>query len=89
METKVKNGTPVNTKSLAAFLFSEMERLRNGDSDVQESLAQAQLARQFNNLLDYELRRTQVQIKLKESGENVHPELRNIESKAFDDAKSE
>ena len=47
-------------------------------------MAQAKLASQLNNLLDYELKRTVVQMKLKEIGQQVEPTLRFIESKPFE-----
>lgn len=80
----LKAGTPVNTKSLAAFLFNEMERLKSKETTPQEAIAQAKLASQLNNVLDYELKRTIVQMKLKEIGQAVSPKLREIESKQFD-----
>lgn len=85
MENKeIKHGTPVNTKSLAAFLFCEMERLKDKETTPSEAIAQAKLASQLNNLLDYELKRTSIQIKLKELGQAVDPKLRDIESKPFE-----
>lgn len=85
------NGEPVNTKSLLAFIFKQMSRLANHEIDNQEAMAQAKLASQASNLLNYELKRTLVQIKLSEIGGSVQStkslELRDIESKAFDDAK--
>lgn len=80
------NGTPVNSKSLLAFIFKQMEKLEAGEIDAQTACAQAKLASQANNVLDYELKRTIVQIKLKDMGEEVAPKLREVESKAFDDA---
>jgi hypothetical protein len=53
------------------------------------AIAQAKLASQLNNLLDYELKRTVVQMKLKEAGANVEVKLREIESKSFDDTTAE
>lgn len=80
-------GTPVNAKSLAAFLCNQMVKLDKGEiDDANQAIAQAKLASQVNNLTNYELKRTLVQIKLKEIGEDgVKPALREIESKAFDD----
>lgn len=75
---------PVNTKSLLGFIFNQMEKLDRGEIDANTASAQAKLASQANNLLDYELKRSLVQIKMKELGENVTPTLREIESKAFD-----
>ena len=85
METTARSGMPVNTKSLAAFIFNEMERLKSKETTPQEAIAQAKLASQLNNLLDYELKRTVVQLKLKEIGQSVEPRLREIESKVFDE----
>ena len=84
MANEVKAGAPVNTKSLAAFLFNEMERLKANETTPQEAIAQAKLASQLNNLLDYELKRTVIQLKLKEVGQSVEPKLREIESKVVD-----
>lgn len=84
MENNVRMGAPVNTKSLAAFLFNEMERLKSKETTPQEAMAQAKLASQINNILDYELKRTVVQMKLKEMGQAVTPKLREIESKPFE-----
>ncbi len=86
MANEVRMGAPVNTKSLAAFLFNEMVRLKDKETTPQEAIAQAKLASQLNNLLDYELKRTIVQMKLKEEGANVEVKLREIESKPFDEA---
>lgn len=81
-------GAPVNTKSLLAFTFLQMERLNRGEIDSQTAMAQAKLISQANNLLNYELKRTIVQIRLREIGggtEATQVRLREIESKAFDD----
>ena len=88
MEKDIKTGTPVNTKSLLAFIFNQMERLNKGEIDANTACAQAKLASQASNVLNYELKRTIVQIRLKEIGGGVQgtlPKLREVESKAFDD----
>ena len=88
MEKEIKSGVPVNTKSLLAFIFNQMERLNSGEIDANTACAQAKLASQASNLLNYELKRTIVQMRLKEIGggvQNTIPRLRKIESKAFDD----
>lgn len=88
MEKEIKSGVPVNTKSLLAFIFNQMERLNSGEIDANTACAQAKLASQASNLLNYELKRTIVQMRLKEIGggvQNTIPRLREIESKAFDD----
>ena len=53
-------GTPVNAKSLAAFLCNQMVKLDNGEIDANQAIAQAKLASQVNNLMNYELKRTLV-----------------------------
>lgn len=78
--------TPVNNKSMIAFLFNQMEKLDNGDIDNQTAREQANLAKQVNNGMKYELDRTRLQMDLaehnKKNDETV--ELRNIESKNFE-----
>lgn len=88
METK--NFEPVNTKSLLAFTFALCGKLDRNEIDANTANAQANLIKQANNILDYELRRSIVQLKLADAGYGNHknpPTLRDIESKAFDDAK--
>lgn len=77
---------PVNTKSFLAFIFNTMEKLDKGLIDTNVACAQAKLMSQANNVLDYELKRTLTQIKLKEMGmlQDKNPVLREIESKGFD-----
>lgn len=77
---------PVNNKSMIAFLFTQMEKLDNGEIDNQTAREQANLAKQVNNSMKYELDRARLKMEIsnhnKQTGENV--ELRNIESKNFD-----
>ena len=77
---------PVNTKSFLAFIFNTMEKLDKGVIDTNVACAQAKLMSQANNVLDYEMKRTLTQIKLKEIGilQDKNPVLREIESKGFD-----
>lgn len=69
---------PVNTKSFLAFIFNTMEKLDKGVIDTNVACAQAKLMSQANNVLDYELKRTLTQIKLKEMGmlQDKNPVLR-------------
>ena len=83
----MQNGTPCNTKSLLAFVFRQMEALNNGEIDANTACAQAKLASHACNLLNYELKRTVVQMQLRNLStgvEKVTPLLREIESKQFD-----
>jgi hypothetical protein len=78
--------TPVNNKSMVAFLFSQMEKLDNGEIDNQKAREQANLAKQVNNAMRYELDRSKVQMELTKHNA-VYKEglkLRDIESKNFD-----
>lgn len=70
----------IDTKTMLAFLFEQMEKLDRNEISADTACAQAKLASQANNLLDYELRRTVVQLKLAECGQHVKPTLREIES---------
>lgn len=82
------SGAPVNTKSLISFIFNQMQKLNEGEITNETACAQAKLASQANNLLNYELKRTIVQMKMSEMGGNIKASeirLREIESKAFDD----
>ena len=79
-------GKPVNTKSLLSFIFAQMAKLNNNEIDANTACAQAKLASQACNLLNYELKRTLIEAKLKEAGEipqEVRLFIRQIESKPF------
>ena len=80
---------PVNTKSLLSFIFGTMGKLDRGEIDPNTACAQAKLASQANNVLMYEIKRSDMILRLKACGHSISqsPELRDIESKGFDDAK--
>jgi len=80
----VTYGQPVNSKSLLAFIFNQMKKLQDGEITPAEACAQAKLAGQANKLYENELKRTAIQIKMKELGIEATPMIREIESKAFD-----
>lgn len=77
---------PVNNKSLIAFLFDQMEKLDEGKIDVQNAQAQANLAKQVNNALNYELKRADIQMKLTQHNAVYKDglKLREAESKNFE-----
>jgi hypothetical protein len=63
-----------------------MEKLDNGQIDVQQAREQSNLCKQANNLLKYELDRAKVQMELTKHNA-VYKDgliLREIESKQFD-----
>jgi hypothetical protein len=78
--------TPVNTKSLLAFVFNQMEKLDTKEIDVDTANAQSKLVQQANNLLRSEHERTRVKMELerhvKEYGSSLN--FREIESKNFE-----
>ena len=77
---------PVNSKSLVAFLFDQMDRLSKGEISKEDAREQANLAKQVNSQMRYELERAKVIMELTKhnaiykDGAN----LREIESKNFD-----
>lgn len=77
---------PANNKSLLHFIFNQMEKLDAGEIDTAQAKAQAELAKQANNVFKYELDRANTQMKLeihrRQTGSSIA--LREIESKGFD-----
>ena len=77
---------PVNNKSLVAFLFDQMHQLSEGTITPAEAKEQANLAKQVNSQMRYELERARIVMELSKhnaiykDGAN----LREIESKNFD-----
>ena len=77
---------PVNNKSLIAFLFDQMEKLDENTIDVETAKAQANLAKQVNKAMKYELDLANTKIKVAEFNKTaeIKVELRNAESKNFE-----
>ena len=67
---------PTNNKSLLHFLFQTMEKLENRDIDVDTAKAQANLAKQANNSLRYELERATLQLKINEASGIIDKNLK-------------
>ena len=78
--------TPVNNKSLIAFLFDQMEKLDSNTIDVEQAKAQANLAKQVNNAMKYELDLASTKMKVAEFNKtnDLKVEIRNAESKNFE-----
>jgi hypothetical protein len=55
---------PANNKSLISFLFDQMDKLDRAEIDVNTAKAQADLAKQVNNSLKYELDRAKVKMEI-------------------------
>lgn len=77
---------PVNTKSLLAFVFDQMEKLDNKEIDVDTANAQSKLVQQANNIIRSEHERTRVKMELERHNKefNSNLEFREIESKNFE-----
>lgn len=77
---------PVNNKSLIAFLFDQMEKLDSNTIDVEQAKAQANLAKQVNNAMKYELDLANTKMKVAEfnKSNDLKVDIRNAESKNFE-----
>ena len=77
---------PVNSKSLFHFICIQMEKLDDSSITVEQAKAQANLAKQANNVLKYELDRVNTEIKVltfnKENDTKL--EIRDVEIKHAD-----
>lgn len=83
---------PVNSKSLFSFICDQMEQLQSDEITVEKAKAQANLAKQANNLLKYELDRVNTKMKItifNKENENNKVELRELESKIFDNSQTD
>lgn len=68
-----------NNSDLLKFVLGQMKKLDNGEIDTEQAKAQANLAKQANNSLRYELDRTSLQLKLRlNNSEDL--KIRDIES---------
>jgi len=76
---------PVNSKSLLGFVFEQMQKLDEDKITVDVAREQGNLVKQANNLLNYEINRAKVQMKLTEHNAIYKDglNLREIESKNF------
>ena len=77
---------PVNNKSMLHFLFDQMEKLDNGTIDINQANTQANLVKQANNLMRYELEKVKVMMQLNEHNATFHKqiEIRDVELKNFE-----
>lgn len=76
----------MNNKSLLHFLFDQMEKLDGGKISVETAREQANLAKQANNCMKYELQRTATLMLVDryriETGRRIP--VREVEGKNFD-----
>jgi hypothetical protein len=78
--------TPVNTKSLLAFVFDQMEKLDSGLISVETASTQAKLTQQANNIIRLEHERSRVKMEIEKHNKELNSNiiLREIESKNFE-----
>jgi len=76
-----------DSKSLLHFVFRQMEKLDKKEITVPQAQGQANLAKQANNTLMYEIRRSDIQMRLVRHNAEFKTELkfREIESNNFDE----
>ena len=76
---------PVNNKSMISFLFDQMEKLDNEEISVSQANQQANLAKQVNSAMRYELDRAKLKMELTKHNAIYKDglNLREIESKNF------
>lgn len=77
---------PANSKSLLHFLFDQMDKLDKKEIDVQTANQMANLAKQANNVMSYELKRVDTMIRLSEHNKQYDDNitLREVDAKGFD-----
>ena len=80
---------PVNTESLLSLIFETMGKLDRGEINPNTACAQAKLASQAINVLMYEIKRSEMILRLWDNGYPIsqRPDFRDIESKGFNNAK--
>jgi hypothetical protein len=76
---------PVNNKSMIAFLFNQMDKLDKDEITVEKAREQANLSKQVNNAMKYEIDRANVQMELTKHNAIYKDglSLREIESSNF------
>ena len=76
-----------NSKALFHFLANQMEKLDNNEISEGKAKAQAGVAKQIVQILNYELARVKTQIEISHHNQNQNfqkLELREVESTSFD-----
>jgi len=59
---------PTDSKSLLQFIFEQMDRLNKKEIDCNQAHAQAKLAREANNILNYEIKRADMLLRIRNTG---------------------
>ena len=57
-----------DSKTLLQFIFDQMEKLQNKEIDCNQAHVQAKLAKEANNVLNYELKRADLVLRIKSAG---------------------
>jgi hypothetical protein len=87
MNPEASKPSPVNLKSLSAYLMGVLNGLRDGEITPNQGLAIAKVASQINMAYSVNLKRTAMQVVLEKMGKSVDSKLLDLDSKASDDSK--
>lgn len=88
METKhLSSPSPVNLKSLSAYLMGILNGLRDGEINPNQGVAIAKVASQINQAYANNIKQTLVEIQLERLGKSVDAKLRYLDSKPFGEMK--
>lgn len=78
--------SPVNLKSLCAYLFGILNGLRDGEISPNQAVAASKVASQINQAYSNSLKKTMVEITLEKMGKSVDAKLLSVESKPYDNS---
>jgi len=80
---------PTNNKALLHFIYDQMNKLDNGEITKEQAREQANLAKQANNCMKYELQRSATLVILSQNKRetDVSIPLREIEGANFGNVK--
>jgi len=83
--SKVSQPSPVNQKSLIAYLMGVLNGLRDGEINPNQGIAIAKVASQINMAYSLNIKKTALEVVLEKMGKNVDAKLLNLDSKIIDD----
>lgn len=81
---RVSQPTPVNQKSLNAYLMGILNGLRDGEINPNQGIAIAKVASQINMTYNLSLKRTMVEAMLEKMGKSIDAKMHNLDSKAIE-----
>jgi len=84
VNVRVSQPTPVNQKSLNAYLMGILNGLRDGEINPNQGIAIAKVASQINMTYNLSLKRTMVEAMLEKMGKSIDAKMYNLDSKAIE-----